>query len=186
MAYGVKEADEEYMKDKINREKAQMKYPKIFDNKVNIKMVNMQVIRRWIYRQLSELLPDDDVVMEYACEMLQQEDEPDIKSIHLQMQDFLGSEESMKFCKGLWKLLCSAQEDREGIPPELVEEKKREYEEKQKLQQANKKTNYNRRVDLDAHTDRKTTKVPNDARTMSQSSLKNRRFTPYTKHRPRK
>ena len=58
-----------------------------------------------------------------------------------QVQDFLGKEESLVFCEKLWKLLISAQDDVDGIPKEILEERKKEMEQKQK---SVKRTNYNR------------------------------------------
>lgn len=145
MSYRVQRVDDEFVSNKNKKDKAGVKYPKKFSKKVNMGKVNFAVVEKWIGDTLNEQLPDDDVVIDYVGELLQAEDEPDIKMIHLQMQDFLGQEQAMKFCETLWDLLISAQEDPDGIPAQLLEQRRKEYEvgeDNNKLEKP--KTNYNR------------------------------------------
>lgn len=145
MSYRVQKVDDEFVSNKIKKDKAGVKYPKKFSNKVSMAKVNFPVVEKWIGDTLNEQLPDDDVVIDYVSELLQAEDQPDIKMIHLQMQDFLGKEEAMKFCETLWDMLMSAQDDPDGIPTQLLEQRRKEYEVDQDHGRVEKpKTNYNR------------------------------------------
>lgn len=160
MSYRVSRANEDLLEKQKKKEKKSIKYPKIFKQQVNINEVNFDIVKQWISNKINEQLPDDDIVIDYLCELLQAEENPDIKSIHIQMKDFLGDQESMSFCEKLWNLLLSAQQDSDGIPSEILEQRKREVElleEKQKQQQEARKnesqshqrgppkrTNYNR------------------------------------------
>jgi serine/arginine repetitive matrix protein 1 len=54
--------------------------------------------------------------------------EPNIRDIREQLRGFLGKS-TQSFCKKLWELLLSAQQDVQGIPPQLIELKRREIEE---------------------------------------------------------
>ncbi|ODV67069.1 PWI domain-containing protein, partial [Hyphopichia burtonii NRRL Y-1933] len=126
--YKVKEVEEDYVARQNSRELSRLKLNKIFDIKVNISQVNFAIVKKWIFVQLNQILPDDDIVMDYLCEMLTQDENPDIKVIHLQMKEFMGEDDSKKFCKKLWLLLNSAQQDPDGIPKEILEETKRKLE----------------------------------------------------------
>lgn len=145
MSYRVQRVDDEFVSNKNKKDKAGVKYPKKFSKKVKMEKVNFAVMEKWINDTLNEQLPDDDVVIDYVSELLQADDEPDIKMIHLQMQDFLGQEQAMKFCETLWDLLMSAQDDPDGIPTQLLEQRRKEYEEGEENKKVEKpKTNYNR------------------------------------------
>lgn len=145
MSYRIQRVDDEFVSNKNKKDKAGVKYPKKFSKKVNMGKVNFAVVEKWIGDTLNEQLPDDDVVIDYVSELLQAEDEPDIKMIHLQMQDFLGQEQAMKFCETLWDLLMSAQDDPDGIPTQLLEQRRKEYEAGEDNGKVEKqKTNYNR------------------------------------------
>ncbi|KAK7684727.1 hypothetical protein QCA50_011968 [Cerrena zonata] len=124
--YKVKEVEEDYVARQNSRELSRLKLNKIFDIKVNF-----AIVKKWIYEQLNQILPDDDIVMDYLCEMLTQDENPDIKVIHLQMKEFMGEDDSKKFCKKLWLLLNSAQQDPDGIPKEILEKTKRKLEPKE-------------------------------------------------------
>jgi len=51
--------------------------------------------------------------------------QPDIKSLQIQLTGFL-DKDTPKFCKELWNLCLSAQENPQGVPKELLEAKKME------------------------------------------------------------
>lgn len=51
--------------------------------------------------------------------------QPDIKSLQIQLTGFL-DKDTAKFCKELWLLCLSAQENPQGVPKELLEAKKLE------------------------------------------------------------
>lgn len=108
-----------------------MKYPRIFKSAVDMLKVNFDVIRRWIETIMNEQLPEDDIIIDYLCELLKADDHPNIRAIHTQMRDFLGDEEATKFCEKLWGHLLSAQEDKDGIPRELIEERIQQQKQRQ-------------------------------------------------------
>ncbi|CAK7898594.1 hypothetical protein CAAN3_04S01882 [[Candida] anglica] len=156
MSFRIKEADQDVLERKQQKDKQSKKFPKVFKKKVDMSKVNVQVIQRWISVEVDKALPDDDIVADYLGELLVANNEPDVKSIHLQMADFLGDEESLKLCTKLWELLVSAQDDKDGIPQELVEAERikrnrresrteiiREKKE-EKFEEKRPKTNYNR------------------------------------------
>lgn len=145
MSYRVQTVDDEFVSNKNKKDKAGVKYPKSFSKKLSMSKVNLSVVEKWIGDTLNEQLLDDDVVIDYVCELLQAEDQPDIKMIHLQMQDFLGKDQSMKFCEVLWNMLLSAQDDPDGIPLALLEQRRKEYETREKpVNETKGRTNYNR------------------------------------------
>lgn len=100
----------------------------LFKKSVDITKVNLPIIKTWMETTIQEELPDDDIVVEFIFEMLQAEDQPDIKAIREQMDDFIGKDESLKFCEELWSLLLSGQNDPDGIPEQLLEQRKRQLE----------------------------------------------------------
>ncbi|KAG0065282.1 hypothetical protein BGZ93_007737 [Podila epicladia] len=111
--------------DKHQKLMRSMKFPKVYSQKVDMKKVSMEVIRGWMVRRIRELLGiDDEVVIEYALGMLQEE-VPDPKSMQINLQGFL-DKNSQVFVLELWKLLLDAQTSLGGIPRVFIEEKKAE------------------------------------------------------------
>jgi serine/arginine repetitive matrix protein 1 len=51
--------------------------------------------------------------------------QPDIKSLQIQLTGFL-DKDTAKFCKELWLLCLSGQQNPQGVPKELLEAKKLE------------------------------------------------------------
>lgn len=153
MAYMIKQVDKDYLKSKLKEEKlnTSTKLPKIFNKKpTNYKNVKLLKFKLWIDDQINQHLPDDDIAIDYIYELLQNYDDsdtdsgcPDIFSIHQQVTDFLGEEDSRKFCKQLWKLIIEASNEKSGIPKVFQEKEplKRITSEESKQR---KKTNYNR------------------------------------------
>ncbi|KAI5296297.1 Serine/arginine repetitive matrix protein 1 [Ascosphaera acerosa] len=118
----------------------QTKFPPEFGKKVDMKKVNIEVMKkwvltvttialgitRWIAGQISEILGnDDDVVIELCFNLLEGDRYPDIKALQINLTGFL-DKETPKFCKKLWELCLSAQENPQGVPKELLEAKKLE------------------------------------------------------------
>ncbi|KAF9325275.1 hypothetical protein BG006_011225 [Podila minutissima] len=111
--------------DKHQKLMRSMKFPKVYSQKVDMKKVSMEVIRGWMVRRIRELLGiDDEVVIEYALGMLQEE-VPDPKSMQINLQGFL-DKNSQVFVLELWNLLLDAQTSLGGIPRVFIEEKKAE------------------------------------------------------------
>ncbi|KAF9293945.1 hypothetical protein BGZ74_011483 [Mortierella antarctica] len=111
--------------DKHQKLMRSMKFPKVYSQKVDMKKVSVEVIRGWMVRRIRELLGiDDEVVIEYALGMLQEE-VPDPKSMQINLQGFL-DKNSQVFVLELWNLLLDAQTSLGGIPRVFIEEKKAE------------------------------------------------------------
>lgn len=56
--------------------------------------------------------------------------QPKIKEIQIQLNGFLGKD-CASFCKELWNLMLSAQQNPAGVPKELLEAKKQELKQEQ-------------------------------------------------------
>ncbi|PWY70344.1 hypothetical protein BO94DRAFT_590259 [Aspergillus sclerotioniger CBS 115572] len=104
----------------------QTKFPPEFSRKVDMNKVNIEVMKKWIAGKISEILGnEDDVVIELCFNLLEGSRFPDIKSLQIQLTGFL-DRDTAKFCKELWSLCLSAQENPQGVPKELLEAKKLE------------------------------------------------------------
>ncbi|KAI4280872.1 MAG: hypothetical protein L6R38_004092 [Xanthoria sp. 2 TBL-2021] len=104
----------------------QTKFPPEFSQKVDMKKVNVEVMKKWIAGKISEILgSEDDVVVELCFNLLERSRFPDIKVLQIQLTGFL-DKDTPKFCKELWTLCLSAQSNPQGVPKELLEAKKLE------------------------------------------------------------
>ncbi|KAJ6445813.1 Phenylalanine-tRNA ligase alpha subunit [Purpureocillium lavendulum] len=102
------------------------KFPPEFSEKVDMKKVNEQVMKKWIEKRISEILKgEDDVLSDLCFNLLKARQFPDIKSIQIQLTGFL-DKDTAPFCKELWNMLLSAQSSSQGVPKELLEAKKLE------------------------------------------------------------
>ncbi|SZF00279.1 unnamed protein product [Blumeria hordei] len=102
------------------------KFPPEFNQKVDMQKVNAEVMKKWIAGKISEILGnDDDVVIELCFNLIEGSRYPDIKKTQIQLTGFL-DKDTAGFCKELWKLCLSAQENPQGVPKELLEAKKLE------------------------------------------------------------
>ncbi|MCJ1361332.1 hypothetical protein MMC16_000430 [Acarospora aff. strigata] len=104
----------------------QTKFPLEFSQKVDMKKVNVEVMKKWIAGKISEILGnEDDVVIELCFNLLEGARFPDIKVLQIQLTGFL-DKDTARFCKELWTLCLSAQSNPQGVPKELLEAKKLE------------------------------------------------------------
>ncbi|MCJ1262634.1 Serine/arginine repetitive matrix protein 1 [Lobaria immixta] len=104
----------------------QTKFPVEFNQKVDMKKVNVEVMKKWIAGKISEILgSEDDVVIELCFNLLEGARFPDIKVLQIQLTGFL-DKDTPSFCKELWTLCLSAQSNAQGVPKELLEAKKLE------------------------------------------------------------
>ncbi|EIE88227.1 hypothetical protein RO3G_12938 [Rhizopus delemar RA 99-880] len=118
-----------------NKEKKLLKtmsFPPEFDQKVDMKKVNFDVINPWISNKITELLGfEDEVVSDYASSLLEEES-IDPKMMQINLTGFLESNAKV-FVKELWNLLLSAQNSVGGIPAIFIEQKKEELRKKREL-----------------------------------------------------
>ncbi|KAK6430850.1 hypothetical protein LTR95_012987 [Oleoguttula sp. CCFEE 5521] len=107
------------------------KFPPEFDKKVDMEMVNVPVIKKWVADEIARILnSDDDIVAELVYNVLEESRYPKIKELQILINGFL-DKDAPKFSKDLWKLLLSAQNGAKGVPQELLEAKKQELEQQQ-------------------------------------------------------
>ncbi|KAH8833981.1 PWI domain-containing protein [Flagelloscypha sp. PMI_526] len=105
-----------------------MKFPPEFDQKVDMRKVNLPVIRPWIAKKIVAICGfEDEIVIEYANSLLEDESQksPDPRKIQIYLTNFL-TKDAPAFVLDLWKLLLEAQADVTGVPRTFVEEKKEE------------------------------------------------------------
>ncbi|KIJ61597.1 hypothetical protein HYDPIDRAFT_115756 [Hydnomerulius pinastri MD-312] len=103
-----------------------MKFPPEFDKKVDMKQVDLQVIKPWITKTVTELAGfEDEVITEYTMGLLEDPNDthPDPKKMQIKLTGFLTSS-TPTFMAALWTLLLGAQESPAGGPKTFVEEKK--------------------------------------------------------------
>ncbi|GLI77194.1 hypothetical protein PoHVEF18_005480 [Penicillium ochrochloron] len=102
------------------------KFPPEFNQKVDMTKLNIEVMKKWINKRISEILGnEDDVVIELCSNLLEGSRYPDIKALQIQLTGFL-DKDTPKFCKELWSLCLSGQANPQGVPKEILEAKKLE------------------------------------------------------------
>jgi len=103
---------------------SQMKVPVEYATKVDMKKVQLEVIKPWISQQITKLLGfEDEVLIGYVFGLLEEKQFPDPKILHVNITGFL-EQDASEFCRELWKLLISAQNSIGGIPPQFLAKKK--------------------------------------------------------------
>jgi len=104
-----------------------MNFPTEFDIKVDIKKVNLPVIKPWIAEKVVELLGfEDDILVDFVFGMLEKDQFPCPKTMQINITGFL-EKDAPTFVLTLWKLLLSAQNNVGGIPTEILQKKRRNY-----------------------------------------------------------
>ncbi|ORX89033.1 PWI domain-containing protein [Basidiobolus meristosporus CBS 931.73] len=99
--------------------------PPVRAARVDIKKVNLAVMKPWITNRVTSILGmEDEVVIDFVFSLLEQDD-LDAKSMQINLTGFLESK-TQGFVLELWKLLLSAQDSIGGIPGEFLEQKKEE------------------------------------------------------------
>ncbi|GAA5970668.1 hypothetical protein JCM21900_003649 [Sporobolomyces salmonicolor] len=120
-------------KDKQAMLLKKMQFPPSFDQKVDMRKVEIAVMKPWIAKKTVELLGfEDDVLIEYINSLLEDTDNPivDAKNLQVLLTGFL-EKKTPAFMESLWTLLLSAQSNPLRVPTELLEEKKREMRERE-------------------------------------------------------
>lgn len=133
--------------DKYKKLLKQLKFSDVLNQKVDIKKVNMDVIKPWIQKHITLSLGlDDEVVYEYVINQLEESRFPDGKNMQINLTGFLDGKRAREFMDKLWQLLVDAQTASDGIPQVLIAEKAEEIkrrEENEAIIQQNKSTNGN-------------------------------------------
>ncbi|KAJ5111432.1 hypothetical protein N7532_001967 [Penicillium argentinense] len=117
----------------------QTKFPPEFNQKVDMKKLHIEVMKKWISERISEILGhEDDIVVELCFNLLEGSQYPDIKSLQIQLTGFL-DKDTPAFCKELWALCLDGQANPQGIPKKLLEEKKEALKKEQKSESETRK-----------------------------------------------
>ncbi|KAF8515520.1 PWI domain-containing protein [Hysterangium stoloniferum] len=114
--------------DKETKLLKSMKFPPSFEKKVDMRKVNLQVLRPWITQKVTELVGlEDELVVEYAMGLLEDESQPtpDPRKMQINLTGFL-TKSTSAFMTALWSLLLEAQASPAGIPQSFVDAKKAE------------------------------------------------------------
>ncbi|KAF8761098.1 PWI domain [Rhizoctonia solani] len=117
--------------DKEHRLLKSIKFPPEFDRKVDMRKVELSVMRPWITKKVVELVGfEDEVVVEYVMGLLEDRSKPpDPKVMQINLTGFLESK-TPAFMSSLWALLLEAQDSPAGVPASFVQEKKEELRQK--------------------------------------------------------
>jgi len=109
-----------------------MNFPPEFDIKVDIKKVNLPVIKPWVAEKIVDLLGfEDDILVDFVFGMLEKDQFPSPKTMQINITGFL-EKDAPDFVHSLWKMLLSAQNNVGGIPTEILQQKKRRNNEKER------------------------------------------------------
>jgi len=109
-----------------NKSKKKSQFPVELDTLVNIKKVNLEVIKPWITKRVTELLGgvEDEVLIGMIFSYLEDTGiRP--KEMMINLLSFLEKNTSL-FMKELWSMLISAQESADGVPMQLIFAKQEE------------------------------------------------------------
>ena len=91
--------------------------------------VNLEVIKPWITKRVTEILGFEDDVIEFIFSQL--EVNPDSKMMQINLTEFLNGKNAREFTGELRPLLLNAQENIAGIPSAFLELKKEEIKQRQ-------------------------------------------------------
>eukprot|EP00808_Paulinella_micropora_P006832 g75369.t1 len=111
--------------DKNKKLKSQLKFPPEYAVQVDIKKVQLDVLKPWITQRVTELLGiEDEVVVSMVFNLLEV-DKVDPQDLQIQLTGFMARSAKL-FVLELWKLLISASRNPSGIPDEMLQKKKQE------------------------------------------------------------
>ena len=127
-----------FIKNKQRKLYASRSWPEEFSVKVNMSRVSLDAFRPWIETRVCQLLgKEDEIVSEYCIAQLEAfdpiEGHIDPREVQVNLEGFLGEPQAQVFMEELWKLLISAQSDPGGVAMELIEQQRREDEERRRI-----------------------------------------------------
>lgn len=114
----------------INKDKKlieKIDFPPEYSTQINKNKLNLEIIKSWVDKKLTDILGfEDECLCSYIINLIDEYEEYiDPKKIHYAITGFLDNK-TYTFMQDFWKLLISAQKTPDGIPRELIEEKKEE------------------------------------------------------------
>ncbi|KEH30184.1 SR-rich pre-mRNA splicing activator [Medicago truncatula] len=101
------------------------KFAPELEHLVDMTKVNMDVMRPWITRKVTELLGFEDEVLINFIHGLLEAKKVNGKEIQIQITGFM-EKNTGKFMKELWTLLLSAQKNASGVPQQFLDAKEEE------------------------------------------------------------
>ena len=101
------------------------KFAPELEHLVDMTKVNMEVIKPWITRRVTELLGFEDEVLINFIHSLLDAKEVNGKEVQIQITGFM-EKNTGKFMKELWMLLLSAQKNASGVPQQFLDAKEEE------------------------------------------------------------
>jgi len=106
-----------------------LKFSDVLAEPVDMRKVKLDALKPWIHEKLTEILGfEDDVVIDYAINQLEETNTPDPKNVQINLTGFLNAKNARLFMAELWPMLVSAMQNKNGIPDKLIEMKKAEME----------------------------------------------------------
>lgn len=104
-----------------------MKFGDALSKRVDMSKVKLDVLRPWISQKITDILHiEDDVIVEFVYNLLEEEKYPCPKKMQIHMTGFLNGKNARVFMDELWALLLSAQDSDSGIPADFILQKKEE------------------------------------------------------------
>eukprot|EP00051_Salpingoeca_urceolata_P003389 m.57382 g.57382 ORF g.57382 m.57382 type:complete len:121 (-) comp12734_c0_seq2:932-1294(-) len=75
-----------------------MKFEPVLDTKVEMNKVNLETIKPWITRRITELLDfEDDVLIDFIFNQLEEDNEPDPRKLQINVTGFLHAKNARIF-----------------------------------------------------------------------------------------
>merc|ERR1712142_56174 len=106
-----------------------LKFSDALTEPVDMRKVKLDALKPLIHEKLTEILGfEDDVVIDYAINQLEETNTPDPKIVQINLTGFLNAKNARLFMAELWPMLVSAMQNKNGIPEKLIEMKKQEME----------------------------------------------------------
>lgn len=124
---GTTQQQDTRFSDKEKKLLKEMKFGDALSKRVDMSKVKLDVLRPWISQKITEILHiEDDVIVEFVYNQLEEEKYPCPKKMQINMTGFLNGKNARVFMDELWALLLSAQESETGIPADFILQKKEE------------------------------------------------------------
>jgi len=115
--------------DKTKKLMKTLKFSDQLNEPVDMRKVKLDAMKPWIHEKLTEILGfEDDVVIDYAINQLEETNHPDPKAVQINLTGFLNAKNARTFMAELWPMLVSATKNPHGIPDKLIELKRQEME----------------------------------------------------------
>uniref|UniRef100_UPI00358F8E77 serine/arginine repetitive matrix protein 1-like n=1 Tax=Myxine glutinosa TaxID=7769 RepID=UPI00358F8E77 len=109
-----------------NKQKKLMKETKFaegLEKKVDMSKVNLETIKPWITRKITQMLSfEDDIVIEFVFNQLDEKQHPDGRLMQINLTGLLTGKNARLFMGELWPRLLSAQKNTDGIPLVVMEQ----------------------------------------------------------------